>query len=1102
MRGSDPKILALIAPVFALVTAVNVITISYAKSLFIANNPYEMLPWMFIGGGIFATLVTLFYVTTIDRWSSERRISGLFILSGISYALIALLTAPFIGLEGPMASLAIYAWCSGLSPLMIVQTWSWSSQLLDVRLARRLFPITSALATIGAAAGGAATRGMVEFGGITTLISLAAILAWISAACTKRASRLVPELVPQDSGFIDITALDEPEKKRSVLGNLPEAVKALQKIPLLGRLALLTFLVQAASVVLDFQFSSALKNGFEDDAHMAGFLGAYYFGANILTLIVALFLAGPVTRWLGIGMASSAAALVLILGGCATALFVVFDLDQALWWGFTPVFWIVVATSFGERLASFGVAKQAIQAAQMPIPPAYLESTRFLISGVMTRLAVVGVSVGIMLWGSDLAKFEDLSPLLITMSGLAVIVGLGLGARYRSALLDVLTDDRSRLAKVLPDWARFEAVRIVTQMLSTKRVDDIPAGLALCRELGAEPPEKLIDKLLRDENREVIRVTLEELRGGLEVGQPIVPKKPTMSRLLQGEMPPEILSVALAILPHDWTEFEEVVHSLMEHPDEGVSSRAILWLRASVLGPATKQALRQRVRVTTGTLVPEENLEEPDAESFDEEALLGGGRSVGALTREFVKLVDRLPTLLRSDSPKLQRIALDLFVDLALPEHIQMLIEGLEDESTRAVSIVALGRMPPNVVIPAVEEKLAERSTRDERDPSEMVRRVCLLKALERLGEHGIDTLITHLDSEHLPERHQAATSLSNLGRQEELRRLISAEAMADQVVREVDSLCMLAVIDSALSIKQGTNLGYLRAELRIRRVHGEVRMFRLLGLVYNREAVERAFEHYRSPQRRQRSNALELLDTTITDQRLRAVLAYVESTEYDAGRPKTTSDTMGQLPAFAQFMQRFTDSEVEDALGSLLAEHDGWIYELYTWARRLDSGELTLGREHEAMSASGKPSHEEVMLRLFLLKGVDIFRDVPADQLLPLAHVARRVSFAPGEVIFAAGAPGDELFVVAKGAVAIEKADGSLVATLKQRAPFGEMAILDDAGERSAAARAVEATDCLVIGRDDFYDLFDIAPGLARGVIKVLVERARKNISKEELQG
>ncbi|MDP6946418.1 MAG: hypothetical protein QF464_19880, partial [Myxococcota bacterium] len=438
--------------------------------------------------------------------------------------------------------------------------------------------------------------------------------------------------------------------------------------------------------------------------------------------------------------------------------------------------------------------------------------------GVMTRLAVVGVSVGIMLWGSDLQQYQDLSPLLVVMSGLAVAVGLGLGVRYRSALLDVLTDDRSRLAKVLPDWARFEAVRIVAQMLNTKKVEDIPVGLALCRELGAEPPEKTIDKLLRADNPEMVRVTLEQLRASLEAGQPIVPRKSTLSRLLQADLPPDTIVVALAILPHDWTEFEELVHTLMDHDDEGVSSRAILWLRASVLGPATRRALRQRVRVTTGTLSPDQALEPPEAEEFDEEQLLGSGRSVGALTREFVKLVDRLPALLRSDSPKLQRIALDLFVDLALPEHIEMLMKGLEDEGTRAVSIVALGRMPANVVIPEVERHLAERSTTDARDPSEMARRVCLLKALERLGEAGVDTLLAHLDSEHLPERHQAVSSLSTLGRQDTVRSTLPRDILAEQVINEVDSLCLLAVIDSGLAIRKGTHVGYLRSELSLRR--------------------------------------------------------------------------------------------------------------------------------------------------------------------------------------------------------------------------------------------------------------------------------------------
>ena len=145
-------------------------------------------------------------------------------------------------------------------------------------------------------------------------------------------------------------------------------------------------------------------------------------------------------------------------------------------------------------------------------------------------------------------------------------------------------------------------------------------------------------------------------------------------------------------------------------------------------------------------------------------------------------------------------------------------------------------------------------------------------------------------------------------------------------------------------------------------------------------------------------------------------------------------------------------------------------------------------------MQATGKPSHEEVMLRLFLLKGVELFRDVPADQLLPLAHVARRVSFGSGELIFEEGDPGDELFVVADGAVAIEKA-GVTLATLRQRAPFGEMAILDGS-PRSASVRSVGASTAFEFARLGFIGL--LAEGnlaaykLVHQMAMVLVARQR----------
>ncbi len=140
--------------------------------------------------------------------------------------------------------------------------------------------------------------------------------------------------------------------------------------------------------------------------------------------------------------------------------------------------------------------------------------------------------------------------------------------------------------------------------------------------------------------------------------------------------------------------------------------------------------------------------------------------------------------------------------------------------------------------------------------------------------------------------------------------------------------------------------------------------------------------------------------------------------------------------------------------------------------------------------------TQEDVMERLFLLRGISLFDEVPADQLLPLAHVATRRHFDAGTVIFEVGEPGEELFLVARGEVLIER-DGRDVATFGPRECFGEMAILDDQA-RSATARATAESECLVIGRGDFDDLLDIAPGLARGVIRVLTRRLRNTLEAE----
>ena len=215
----------------------------------------------------------------------------------------------------------------------------------------------------------------------------------------------------------------------------------------------------------------------------------------------------------------------------------------------------------------------------------------------MTRLAVVGVSVGILIWGSDLQNYESLSPLLVVLSAIAIIIGIGLGSRYRRALLEMLTDNVSRLSKVIPDWARDEAVRVVAQMLVSQRSDQIKTA-SRCVATRAQR-RRSASSTATARRRRCGPQHPEGLHGGFDDGQKAPIRQSTLQRLLKPDRPPEIIAGALALVPEEWTTFEPEVTALLDYPDESVSSRAVVWLRGGVVGPQTRQAIRKRIQDQT-----------------------------------------------------------------------------------------------------------------------------------------------------------------------------------------------------------------------------------------------------------------------------------------------------------------------------------------------------------------------------------------------------------------------------------------------------------------------------------------------------------------------
>jgi len=139
---------------------------------------------------------------------------------------------------------------------------------------------------------------------------------------------------------------------------------------------------------------------------------------------------------------------------------------------------------------------------------------------------------------------------------------------------------------------------------------------------------------------------------------------------------------------------------------------------------------------------------------------------------------------------------------------------------------------------------------------------------------------------------------------------------------------------------------------------------------------------------------------------------------------------------------------------------------------------------------------------KVLFLKSIDLFSQIPGEDLSQVALITDEVHFEAGDEIFHQGDSGQSLFFIIEGQVRIH-ADGVTedLAILAERAVFGEMALLDSE-PRSASATALSDVVCLKIERDDFDEILAEKPEIAQGIIKVLTRRLRMTNDRQRHSG
>jgi CRP-like cAMP-binding protein len=134
----------------------------------------------------------------------------------------------------------------------------------------------------------------------------------------------------------------------------------------------------------------------------------------------------------------------------------------------------------------------------------------------------------------------------------------------------------------------------------------------------------------------------------------------------------------------------------------------------------------------------------------------------------------------------------------------------------------------------------------------------------------------------------------------------------------------------------------------------------------------------------------------------------------------------------------------------------------------------------------------EEYARRVDALSRVDVFRALDAEKIDRLARRMRMIIYGPGEVVLRQGDPGDSLYVVRSGSVAVRLGGHGAereVATLSTGQFFGEMSLMT--GEsRSATVVAKSDCECYIVDKEAFQEILEERPELAGIISEILARR------------
>ena len=1013
---------------------------------FLSRFDKSILPLMFLAIAIVISPILTFY-TKLSKKLAARTV--FMITCSIFAVSFIFLQAIMTGYVIPIA----YIWIEIAVAIMIIQFWSYAGESFEPQQAKRLFGIIAGGGSFAVMLIGMTLKPYVKTFGTDELL-------FISAGFLGLAFLF---------GNLSIQYFNKDQTKGP-----KKPIKKVQKKkrmdPFIVGIATIVALSAIVTTLVDYQFKMIASATFPEETDLVGFFGTFYSIAGAASIIMQFFITGPILSRFGILLGLLILPFFLILGSTSILL--------------APVLLSASFAKFSDQTFKFTINSSSLELIWLPVPPEIRKVIKPQVSGTIKSIAEgIGGLVTFLL-----VKIIALPYLSIVSLG-SIVIWLFTSFKVKTGYVNQL---QTAIAKRQIDFEELNVdvqdaamVKTIEETLSSN--DEIKQlfALEIIEGLPLSSWKKTIKRLFNDGAPEVQKRILsmawdeESIISNEDIIQAMNNNNSVSAEAT--------IVVGRRKLKDALPDLENLLLNNENQDSSAAAAAAILQIES---GPTDK-----------AKMILNNMLDEQD-DTTQATALKRLIYNNQILTN------DKLKSFLNHNSEIISNVALNIAEKRKDESLVPAIISNLS---------IAQTSIQARQTLKSFSEELINEQFKQLLESSETSRklRLGIIRTLrEYPNEDSIELLISQLDNNDQDIYNTIVESLLAIARVNPIN-----ENKQNQIADEINTIAeKVYTLNECLNMLPDDEHKFLMQDHLNNEIQNTLPTLLKLGVLDVPETPIETYIHtIKSGDPSKLPFLLEFFENVFSKNEREVINPLIEQLPLDE-RSKIGNLHFKSMPT--NFNQKLIESvyspnkwESAIALDYLLISNKMDVIKSLDWqkvpASNANQELITRRIQKNGANLDFIPperfkldteiiSMYSTLEKTIILKSVDLFKSIPAENLSRVAQITDEVTFDANSPIFAEGDYGDSLFIVVDGNVRIHKGTQEL-AMLGKGTCLGEMALLDDE-PRSADATVTEDSTLFKIEQEGFYEVMGSQSDIMEGIIKLLTGRLR--VANEKMMG